>query len=70
MQMNTKNEKTPKKLGRPFSDAPLSGNLPRVRVKLEQLETYKMAAKSAGKPLAVWVRKLLDEASGYSDSAE
>lgn len=54
--------KQKKKLGPPFSENPASKVIPPIRVRPEELETYRAAAKKKGQTLSAWVRETLGKA--------
>lgn len=60
-----------KRRGRPTgyrSTNPADKTLPKVRVTLDQLDSYKNCADTSGKSLSAWIRDKLDDAVNISRS--
>jgi hypothetical protein len=53
----------PKKMGRPKLEVTRNAELPLVRLYEQELDSYKLAAKTAGLPLSEWVREQLSAAA-------
>lgn len=62
-KLKTETKPEPKKMGRPKLEETRNTALPLVRLYEQELDSYKLAAKTAGLPLSEWVREQLSAAA-------